>query len=141
PLIRRALAIDERSYGPDHTSVATDLNNLAQLLKDTNRLDEAEPLFRRALVIDEARYGPDHPDVALNLNTLAELLRATNRLEEAELLFRRAFESFLKFTQATGHEHPHLRTVIGNYAGLLKAMGYTKDQIVARFKEIGRPPA
>ena len=28
--------------------VASDLNNLAQLLQDTNRLAEAEPLMRRA---------------------------------------------------------------------------------------------
>ena len=49
--MRRALAIDERSVGKDHTTVATDLNNLAQLLKDTNRLAEAEPLMRRVLEI------------------------------------------------------------------------------------------
>ena len=43
--MRRALAIDEQSYGPDHPKVATGLNNLAQLLQDTNRLAEAEPLI------------------------------------------------------------------------------------------------
>ena len=53
PLMRRALAIDERSLGADHPNVARDLSNLAQLLKDTNRLAEAEPLMRRALAIDE----------------------------------------------------------------------------------------
>jgi hypothetical protein len=31
--------------------VATSLNNLARLLSDTNRKEEAEPLFRRALQI------------------------------------------------------------------------------------------
>ena len=65
PLMRRALAIDEASYGPDHPDVAIDLNNLAPLLQATNRLGEAEPLIRRALAIDEASYGPDHPDVAI----------------------------------------------------------------------------
>ena len=40
-MYRRALAIDEASYGPDHPNVAIDLNNLAQLLHDTNRLAEA----------------------------------------------------------------------------------------------------
>ena len=29
PLIERALAITEAAYGPDHPTVATDLNNLA----------------------------------------------------------------------------------------------------------------
>ena len=43
----------------------TALNNLAQLLQDTNRLGEAEPLMRRALAIDEKSFGPDHPNVAI----------------------------------------------------------------------------
>ncbi len=60
------------------------------MLRDTNRLAEAEPLYRRALAIWERSYGPDHPDVAKGLNNLAELLRATNRLGEAEPLYRRA---------------------------------------------------
>ena len=46
PLMRRALAIDEVSFGPDHPKVAIRLNNLAQLLKATNRLSDAEPLMR-----------------------------------------------------------------------------------------------
>jgi Tetratricopeptide repeat len=32
PLYRRALLINEQSYGPDHPNVATGLTNLAQLL-------------------------------------------------------------------------------------------------------------
>jgi len=51
PLMQRALAIDEASYGPDHPNVARDLNNLAQLLQATNRLEEAEPLMQLHLVI------------------------------------------------------------------------------------------
>jgi len=61
PLMRRALAIDEKAYGPDHPDVARDLNNLAQLLQDTNGLAEVEPLYRRALAILMAGLGPDHP--------------------------------------------------------------------------------
>jgi tetratricopeptide (TPR) repeat protein len=51
PLFRRALAIDEKSFGPEHPNVARGLNNLAVLLRATNRLAEAEPLFRQALRI------------------------------------------------------------------------------------------
>jgi tetratricopeptide (TPR) repeat protein len=67
PLMRRALAIDEKSYGPGHPDVAIDLNNLAALLQTTNRLGEAEPLMRRALAIDKKSYGPEHPNVASEL--------------------------------------------------------------------------
>ena len=89
-LYRRSLAIDERSYGPDHPNVARHLNNLASLLQATNRLGEAEPMMRRALAIDERSYGLDHPNVAIDLNSLAGLLRVTNRLSEAVSLHRRA---------------------------------------------------
>ena len=87
-LLRRALAIDEQSYGPDHPMVAIRLNNLAALLKATNRLTEAEPLYRLALAIDEQSYGPHHPEVAIRLNNLALLLQAMNRLAEVEPLLR-----------------------------------------------------
>ena len=90
PLMRRALAIDEKSYGPDHPNVAIRLNNLAQLLRATNCLAEVEPLMRRALAIDEKSYGPDHPAVALRLNNLALLLEATNRAPRPRPLMRLA---------------------------------------------------
>jgi tetratricopeptide (TPR) repeat protein len=90
PLMRRALAIDERSYVIDHPDVAIRLSNLAQLLKATNRLAQAEPLMRRALAIDEKSCGGDHPRTAIELNNLAQLLQVTNRLAEAEPMMRRA---------------------------------------------------
>jgi len=72
-LMRRALAIDEKSLGPDHPNVATRLNNLAQLLQATNRLDEAEPLMRRAIIIlkkfNEA-IGHKHPNWETTLTRL-----------------------------------------------------------------------
>ena len=136
PLMRRALAIDEASFGPDHPNVARDLNNLAQLLQATNRLSDAEPLMRRALAIDEASFGPDHPKVAIRLNNLAQLLKATNRLSDAEPLMRRVLEIFLQFGAATSHEHPHLSAAIANYCVLLEEMGRSRAQIRAQLEGI-----
>ncbi len=118
PLMRRALAIDEQSFGPDHPEVAADLNNLAQLLQATNRLAEAEPLMRRALAIDEQSFGPDHPNVATRLNNLATLLKATNRLAEAEPLMRRALAID---EQSFGPDHPNVAMSLNNLALLLQA--------------------
>jgi tetratricopeptide (TPR) repeat protein len=117
PLYRRALAIDEKSYGPEHPDVATDLNNLAQLLKDTNRLPEVEPLYRRALSIWEKSFGHDHPNVAIALNNLASLLQATNRLAEAEPLRRRALAID---EEGYGTEHPDVAVRLNNLAQLLQ---------------------
>jgi len=59
PLIRRALAITERSFGPDHPDVIRDLKNLAQLLQVTNRRTEAEPLLQRARAIRDHTPEPN----------------------------------------------------------------------------------
>src|SRR5437868_2949584 len=117
PLMRRALAIDEQSFGPDHPKVAISLNNLAALLQVTNRLTDAEPLMRRALAIDEQSFGPDHPKVAISLNNLAALLQVTNRLTEAEPLMRRALAiDELSF----GPDHPKVAIRLNNLAQLLQ---------------------
>ncbi len=88
PLKRRAMAIAEKSYGPDHPNVAIRLNNLALLLQATNRL--AGSTFGELSRWMRLSLGPDHPDVAIRLNNLATLLQDTNRFAEAEPLMRRA---------------------------------------------------
>jgi hypothetical protein len=47
-LLRNALAINEKAYGPEHTDVATALFNLAM---STNERKEADHLLRRAVEI------------------------------------------------------------------------------------------
>ncbi len=84
PLHRRALAIDERSLGPDHPAVATDLNNLAGLLQDTNRLADAEPLMRRGfqiLISFTRRTGHEHPDFQTARANYAGILKELGRSE------------------------------------------------------------
>jgi tetratricopeptide (TPR) repeat protein len=116
-LFRRALAIDEKSFGPDHPNVARGLNNLASLLRDTNRLAEAEPLYERALAITEKSFGQDHLNVAIGLNNLASLLRDTNRHAEVEPLYRRA----LAITEKSfGPDHPNAAIGLNNLAGLFR---------------------
>ena len=118
PLMQRALAIGERSFGPEHPSVAIRLNNLAQLLQATGRLAEAEPLLRRALMIDEGSFGPEHPRVATSLNNLAHLLQAINRFGEAEPLMRRALAID---ERSFGSEHPSVAIRLNNLGQLLRS--------------------
>ena len=135
--MRRALAVDEASYGLNHPRVATDLNNLAKLLQTTDRLAEADPLMRRALKIDEASYGKDHPDVARNLNNLAGLLRVTNRLAEADPLMRRSLR-FLIALKQHGYQHPNLQTVVHNYITFLHAQGLSEEAIQAKIASLSQ---
>ena len=51
PLYRRALAIREQALGAEHQEVAKSLEELAEVLRQAGRAQEAEALQARAAVI------------------------------------------------------------------------------------------
>ena len=59
--------------------MAQSLNNLALLLQDQGKLDDALPLRHECLAIGKKVLGEEHPDVAVWLNNLAGLLKAQVR--------------------------------------------------------------
>ena len=67
------------------------------------------------------------------------MLQATNRLGEAEPLMRRMVEILLKFTQTTGHQHPHLMDALNSCAGLLMEMGDTKPRAQEKLRNLAEP--
>ena len=100
PLYMTALAIYEKTLGPDHPEVAKDLVNLGNgaptgflavcccgflrrgascltlaAFCDQNQHKEAVPLYLRALAIDQAALGDDHPEVAMDLSNLGIVYR------------------------------------------------------------------
>ena len=82
PLLRRALEMRERSCGPDHPQVATALNNLAALLRDSNRPGEAEPLAWRGLQIlveFQLRTGHVHPHLLDFVHNYGGILEAMGK--------------------------------------------------------------
>ncbi len=70
--------------GDQHPTVAIRLNNLAILLRDTNRIKEAEPLLRRALkILDSfrAQTGHEHPgyqSLSVNFQALQKMMGSKN---------------------------------------------------------------
>ena len=72
---RRALAIDEKVYGPEHPDVARDANNIGQILKAQGDLEGALEWIERAVRILESTYGSDHhltKAAARNLEAIKE---------------------------------------------------------------------
>ena len=64
----------EKALGPAHPDTLATVNNLANLLSDQGKLDEAEPLYRRALAGKEEALGPAHPSTLNSVGNLAILL-------------------------------------------------------------------
>merc|ERR1711965_565864 len=69
-MLRKELALNEKTHGAEHPDTAAAVNNLALVLQDKGRVDEAEEMFRRVLAIFEKTHGPDHTDTAKTLNNL-----------------------------------------------------------------------
>lgn len=103
------------------------LNDLSNLLLDTNRLLAAELLLRRALAINERAFGTQNINVAIQLNNLVVVLRFLGRLAEAEPLSRR---SLAIDEQSLGGGHPRVAIDLNNLAQLLQL---TNNKSVAEF--------
>ena len=120
PLLRRALAANEKAYGPDRPIVAKNLNNLASVLQKKGDFAAAEPLYRRALGIDESTLGPDNPGVAVDLSNLALLFVDKDDLADAEPLDRRALAIDEK---ALGPDNPTVAINLDNLGLVLMMKG------------------
>ncbi|HJT96742.1 MAG TPA: tetratricopeptide repeat protein, partial [Rhodanobacteraceae bacterium] len=91
----RALLVRlQARYGEDHTEVARAHNDLAVVLAQRNRLDDAEREMRRALALRERLLGRQHPAVADSHWNLGATLRRMNRLDEAQSQYRDALAIF-----------------------------------------------
>jgi tetratricopeptide (TPR) repeat protein len=118
--IDRALAIDERAFGPEHPKVAIRVNNLGSVLRAQGDLEGARAAFERALAIDERVYGQDHANVAIRVNNLGSVLRDQGDLEGARAAFERALAID---EQVYGPEHPEVATDVNNLGRVLYELG------------------
>lgn len=88
------------------------MNNLAILLREQGKLDQAEPLMREALEITRKMCPPDrfpngHPQLVTDVNNLAFVQWGLGRPEQAEKLFSEALDMARKLyppaTYPDGH--------------------------------------
>jgi tetratricopeptide (TPR) repeat protein len=91
-MLRRALKGTEKVLGVDHPETLTALTNLALMLRDQGKYEEAEEMNRRALKGEERVLGVEHPYTLNTVANLASLLHAQGKHEEAERMNRRALK-------------------------------------------------
>ncbi len=86
----RMIAIDIKALGPDHPTVADDLNGLALLYLSQGRYAEAKTLLIRALGIYESVYGNDNLLVTSTRATLAATCNSLGQPNQATALYNTA---------------------------------------------------
>jgi eukaryotic-like serine/threonine-protein kinase len=81
--VRKAIALTETVYGPDHPRVALPLSDLGRILNDAGNPDEAIAVHSRALAISTAAFGPEASSTLSHQNNLAIALLSAGRSNEA----------------------------------------------------------
>jgi len=103
--------------------VATTLNNLGGLYKDTQRMKEAEASVQEALTIqrDLAKANPQAylSDVAMTLNNLGNLYSDTQRLKEGEASLQEALTTYRDLAKANPQAYlPDVAMTLNNLGAL-----------------------
>ena len=89
-LIERALAIREKTLGPEHPDTIETIAMLANLYNSHDDHAHADPLWHRLLAVQEKTLGTDGTEVADTLDALAIRATEQGKYREAESLLKRA---------------------------------------------------
>jgi tetratricopeptide (TPR) repeat protein len=116
-LYKRAIAVFQKSKGPESTNVITTLTNLANLYIAADKNENAELIFKQSLSIAEKAYGAEHLVLAGVLNDLARLYVKQRKYIDAEPLYKRSLSIFEK---SLGAEHGRVGRSLEDYAALLR---------------------
>ncbi|MGE3473789.1 MAG: tetratricopeptide repeat protein [Vicinamibacterales bacterium] len=101
--LERALAGRVRTYGPNHPSVASVVNELGTIARLEKRFDQAEAHYRRMADIYRAVYGnKPHYLVGVALSNLGSVAHDRGRLDDADTLLQQAIDTFTT-TLPAGH--------------------------------------
>jgi tetratricopeptide (TPR) repeat protein len=76
------------SVGKEHRSTLT--CNLAMVLEDQGKYEQAEEMNQQALSLRETVLGKEHPDTLASMNKLATVLSDQGKYEQAEEIHRQA---------------------------------------------------
>jgi tetratricopeptide (TPR) repeat protein len=100
------------------------LNNLAVVLRDQKKIDQAEATYRDALAMGRRVYGNEHPTLVAPLVGLATIAEDQNKLAEAESLSREARAIAQK---ALDPNHPSVRQASSTLLDVLVKEGKHDD--------------
>lgn len=89
---KQALAVEEKTFGPDHPEVAATLMSLAALYRAQGRSRVAIETYRRALAVLEKTVGPQDPLAIETRERLNELTLTIQTLGEYQILVVRTKE-------------------------------------------------
>lgn len=124
-LYQQALAIYEHPSIPKNEVLnhARTLVNLASLILEQGRVEQAESLCTQGLTLFEEALGTDHADTALAMNMLGQVLLAQGNVEQAQSAFERVL---CIWERELAPQHPRLVQTRAYLTALESVRGKTK---------------
>jgi len=118
--------LDRRTlrHGPDHPLTARSMGALANVLAESDSLNEAERFADQSIAIFRRAYPSAHPDIASALALKAQILRRRGRLGGAEALQREALSTL---RAVYGEEHLATAGAVADLAGMVQRQGRTDE--------------
>jgi CHAT domain-containing protein/Tfp pilus assembly protein PilF len=116
----KAVAIRERTRGPNDLKVAETLASLGGMYSTSEQFEKAKATLRRALTIQESSLPANSPSLATTSYNLALVYLGQGDYPNAEPLFRRALSID---EQALDAQHPRIATRLVGLAEVLRLQG------------------
>jgi tetratricopeptide (TPR) repeat protein len=141
-LFKRALAIYEKTQGPDRPNVAHILTGVAAVYTYQGKYADAEGPLKRALTIYEKARGVSQRAVANTLSNLAIVYTEQGKYADAEPLYQRSLAIREK---ALGKDHPDVAESLYNLANAYGRQGKYADaerlykRALAIYKQANHP--
>jgi serine/threonine protein kinase len=134
-LFREALETQKKFFGNDSLGEAATLRNLAGILEEEGKLEEAESAQRQALAAQRRFLGREHPDITAALGNLGLLLQREGKLKEADSTFRQAIAQLRRQNAHTPNQEPsslgvclhHLAMVLQQQRSLVEAKSFAEE--------------
>jgi tetratricopeptide (TPR) repeat protein len=118
-MIRQALVILEKTFGPKHLDTLVGMKitgTLASSLQINGKYKDAESINRQTLARQEKVLGHEHQDTLNSMNNLANSLSKQGKREEAELMYR---QTMARREKVLGPAHPDTLTSMNNLVVVL----------------------
>lgn len=124
-LLRQAIDLDEKTYGPGSREVAEDFDRLSDVFSEDTKFAEAESALKTALAIYAIVEGPERSTNLFYLNRLANLASRQQRFAEAERIYQEVLAAQIR---EQGVESPE---TLSNLAELYRlGKNYPKSEAV-----------
>lgn len=127
---RKSLAIDLKTFGPEHLTVAKRYNNIGESYRHKGEYDKAIEYYRKSMMIDLKVLDPDHPEVAIPYNNIGLAYSSKGEYDNAIGYYEKAMAIQLK---SLGHEHPAVATSYNNLGAAYANKGFHRAKTKALF--------